>query len=80
MTDLLGLGWSHIYDLVDPTLIDSAITDNITSILDLHVPVRTFRTGSQKNKLITNISNFSDNHLSTKYDLYHFMSLGTMML
>ena len=55
-TYLLRLRWSHIYDLVDPTLIDSAIKDNITSILDLHAPVRTFRTGSQKNKLIKNIS------------------------
>ena len=29
LLDLMGLKWSNIYNLKDPTLIDSAITENI---------------------------------------------------
>ena len=56
MNDLLGLRWTHIYDIKDPTLIDSTIVDNIISVLDVHAPVKFFRTGSQKNKTSRKLS------------------------
>ena len=40
--DLIGLKWSEIYDIKDPTLIDSAITDMILSVLDLHYNIKTY--------------------------------------
>ena len=47
--DLMGLKWSEIYDIKDPTLIDTAITDRIISVLDLHAPTQTYRSGGKKN-------------------------------
>ena len=49
LMDLMGLRWSEIYDIKDPTLNDSAITDRILSVLDIHAPVQTFRVGGRKN-------------------------------
>ena len=46
--DLLGSKWSEIYDIKDPTLIESAITDIILSVLDKHAPITTFKTGGNK--------------------------------
>merc|ERR1711873_381230 len=42
---LLGIKWSKIYDIKDPTLIDSFITENILEILDVHAPIKTFKMG-----------------------------------
>ena len=47
-TELLGLRWSNIYDIKDPTLIDSFITENILSILDAHAPIKIFKNGGSK--------------------------------
>ena len=44
----MGLRWTEIYNIKDPTLIDSAITGNILSILNKHAPIVTFRTGGKK--------------------------------
>ena len=56
LTNLLGLKWTHIYNIKNPILIDSAITENITSVLDIHAPVKSFRIGNYKNKTSKNIS------------------------
>ena len=46
--ELLGLKWSNIYDIKDPTLIDSFITDNILSVLNLHAPIKIYKSGGNK--------------------------------
>ena len=48
LMDLLGSRWSDIYDIKDPTLIDTAITDLIVSVLDKHAPIISFKTGGNK--------------------------------
>ena len=56
LMDLMGRKWSSLYDLKDPTLIDTAITDNILEVLNLHAPIRTFKSGGNKsagNKKLT---------------------------
>ena len=50
LTDLLGQRWSVVYDIVEPTLIDSAITEILTSVLDRHAPVKTFKGGGGSKK------------------------------
>ena len=39
-TELLGMKWSDVYDIKDPTLIDSFITDTILEVLNEHAPVQ----------------------------------------
>ena len=47
-TELLGLRWSNIYDIKDPTLIDSFITENILSVLNLYAPIKIYKSGGSK--------------------------------
>ena len=44
----MGIRWSNIYDIKDPTLIDSFITENILSILDVHALIKIFKNGGSK--------------------------------
>ena len=50
LLDLMSLRWTEVYDLKDPTLIDTFITDKLLSVLDKHAPIRTFKTGGIKNR------------------------------
>ena len=52
LMDLMSLKRTNIYDIKDPTLIDSAIHENILSVLDKHAPISTFRTGGKKRQKI----------------------------
>merc|ERR1712240_552904 len=40
--------WSKFYNLKDPTLIDSFITDNILEVLNVHAPVQKYKSGGKK--------------------------------
>ena len=56
ITELLGQRWSKVYDILDPTLIDSAITDLITNVLNKHAPIKTFKGGGGSRKGKINLS------------------------
>ena len=45
----MSLKWSDVYDIKDPTLIDTFIMDNILTVLDLYAPIKTFKSGGKKN-------------------------------
>ena len=47
-TELLGKRWTKLYDIKDPTLIDSFITDTILEVLNVHAPVLKLKSGGKK--------------------------------
>ena len=47
-TDLLGMRWTKLYDIKDPTLIDTFITDTILQVLNEHAPLLKLKTGGKK--------------------------------
>ena len=48
--DLFALKWSEVYNITNPTLIASYITDNLKTILDLHVPLRMKKINTRQGK------------------------------
>ena len=48
--DLLGKNWTGVYDLKDPTLIDSFITDTILEVLNVHAPIQKYQSRGNKYK------------------------------
>ena len=62
LMDLLGERWSEVYYLKDPTLIYMAITDILTSVLNKHAPLKTFKIGGNgkdgnKKRFLKNVYN-----------------------
>ena len=57
-TELSGMKWTKLYDLKDPTLIDTFITDTILEVLNVHAPIQKYKSGG---KSIMRVRNYQGN-------------------